>query len=236
MKELLIVANWKMNKSAVEIREWFGEFSLSNYYNTKIVICPAFPYLSLTRELISQKGSSCLKLGAQNVSAFEEGACTGEVSGRQLKDLGVEYVIVGHSERRQNFGETDEQILRKIELCQKYNLKPIICVSNLKEAESLKQAPGSKLQDSKFKFQVLAYEPLFAVGTGKPDTPENAQEVALAIKGILGEDIRVLYGGSANRENAQSFTKQRNIAGLLIGTASLEASEFIEIIKACSLF
>ena len=228
MEKTLIVANWKENKTVQEASKWLEGFSSS--INNKqlainnVVICPSFVVLpTMARELSKLEN---IKLGAQDVSKFEEGQYTGEVSAKMLKDF-VDYVIVGHSERRKYFGETDGDVNRKIEQCLKHNLMPVVCVSTTQELSSLSSELSSDHD------LLVAYEPLFAVGTGTPDTPKNANDFALKVKTEVGRDVRVLYGGSVSAENVRSFVSQSDISGVLVGQASLEAEEFARIIADC---
>jgi len=225
MEKTLIVANWKENLTATQMESWVAEFSIFNFQfsnETRVVICPSFVLISVLKSQVSSIQHQ-VYLGAQDVSKFEEGQYTGEVSAKMLKDF-VSYVIIGHSERRKCFGETDGDVAKKSILALKHGLIPIVCVSNLEQV--------SKCQGVKVSKTIFAYEPLFAVGTGTPDTPENAQEFAEKIKSAVGQDVRVLYGGSVNAENVKSFVSQPDIDGVLVGQASLEAEEFGRIIKS----
>lgn len=219
MKKLFIIANWKSNKTETEAKQWFAEFSIFNFQfsneEKEIILCPSFTLLSGIKSLIISNKLS-IKLGAQNVSSFENGAYTGEVNSEQIKDF-VDYVIIGHSERRENFLETDEIISRKVEMAKKHNLIPIFCV----QAEKTNIPEGVK---------IVAYEPVFAIGTGNPDTPGNADKIAAKIKEKNKIDY-VLYGGSVNATNVHSFTQMPNINGVLVGGSSLDPKEFLEIIK-----
>lgn len=280
-KEILIVANWKMNKTQEEIGQWLKEFAAnlgqikgerlagiksktSHLPPITIFLTPPLPYLNFISLVIGHLHlSSIIELAGQNVSQFEKGSYTGEISAFQLKDLECLAVIVGHSERRRYFHETDRDIAKKTLLSLKYGLLPIVCVSKMEEVESLKklilrtpplsriESPPSQKQPSVqtpplpisnpsptviFSKIAIVYEPLFAIGSGKPDTPEDAQKMALEIKKILGEDTKVLYGGSADSKNAANFLKQPDIEGLLVGTASLDPKKFSAIIeKAASV-
>ncbi len=225
MEKTLIVANWKEHKTNSEARGWVEVLSSKLKVKSEkleVVVCPSFVLIPDLHSQLSILNFE-LSLGAQDVSKFEEGQYTGEVSTKILKDF-VDYVIVGHSERRKHFGETDEDVALKIEQCLKHELAPIVCVSNLEQV--------SKCQSVKVSKTIFAYEPLFAVGTGEPDTPENAQEFAGKIKGKLGKNVRVLYGGSVNSENVKLFVNQPDIDGVLVGQASLDAEEFGRIIKS----
>ncbi len=229
MKKLFIIANWKSNKTSLETKDWFQ--GISNFQfpisNKEIILCPAFTLLSNLKSYIVNPPAgeaghkSSLKLGAQDISPFESGAYTGEVSAKQIKEF-ADYVIVGHSERRQHFHETEEIIIKKLEMAQKYQIKPIFCISDISQIHNSSFiVPKSNI--------IIAYEPLSAIGSGQADTPENASNIASQIKKIVGE-IPVLYGGSVTSENVASFTKTPYIDGVLVGNASLDAQEFLTII------
>lgn len=206
-----IIANWKSNKTIAQARDWLGQ--ITNTSNKKIIVCPSFTALSQVKLLITNYQLP-IKLGAQDISQYEKGEYTGAVNGQQLKEL-VDYVIVGHSERRQYFGDNGEVLIRKVDMAKKYNLTPIFCIQN-KEADI---PEGVK---------IVAYEPTIAIGTGFPDTPEDADGIASEIK--KGRDLVVLYGGSVTSLNVKNFTKMPNLDGVLVGGASLDAEEFAKII------
>jgi len=199
----LIVANWKMNPGSLP--EAKKLFSLTK---KRAVICPPFVYLAHLRAN-----------GAQDCFWEEKGAYTGEISPQMLKRLGVKYVIVGHSERRKYQKETDKIIEKKLRAVLRAGLKPILCL------DKISQLP----KDIKRGF-VVAYEPLFAIGTGKACSPERAERMRRAIKKKVG--VPVLYGGSVNSKNARDYIKKARFDGLLVGGASLKAKEFIDIIEA----
>lgn len=214
----LIVANWKMNlTSLVEARRIFYSIKQGskNVKGVKVVICPPFQYLSF------------IKSGAQNLFYEERGAYTGEISPLMLKDMGVKYVIVGHSERRKYFRETDEMINKKLKAALKTGLKPILCVDKISQIKKYLKGISKK----ELKNLVLAYEPLFAIGTGKPCSIERARKMNFSIKKILGKRMLVLYGGSVNSQNARGFIKEAGFHGLLVGGVSLRPKEFVDIIK-----
>ena len=252
MEKTLIVANWKENFTASEAERWADELNkelrmsasgdssnLKNKGETEVVVCPPFVLIPVLKSQVSSlppdspqrrlprggRGKFQVHLGAQDVSKFEEGQYTGEVSAKMLKDF-VKHVIVGHSERRKYFGEMDEDVELKIEQCLKHNLIPIVCVNNLEQVPKCQSAKVPKET-------IFAYEPLFAVGTDTPDTPENAQKFAEKIKGEVGQDVRLLYGGSVNAENVKLFVSRPDIDGVLVGQASLDAAEFAKIVKGC---
>lgn len=227
MKKLFIIANWKSNKTISDTEKWLHDFSDGfsktniKFDDKKVIIAPAYTALEHANYC---SGNLNLALGfaAQDVSMFEEGAYTGEVSARQVKEL-AEFVLVGHSERRKNFEESDDIINQKIQQSLKHNLTPILCVSDIKQ-----------IHNSKFMIHnsnlIVSYEPLFAIGSGNPDTPENADKMCQGIKNILGE-VPTLYGGSVNKNNIKSFTNMLNIDGALVGQASLDPLEFLGIVK-----
>lgn len=220
MDKLLIVANIKSYKTENEAKEWLENFKKIKEFeqsldSKKIIICPSFTLLSLFNSYISNN-SLPVKIGAQNVSPFDEGAYTGEVNAKQIKDF-AEFVLIGHSERRNNFGETDAMLSKKTELSLKYGLTPIFLVQ---EKDNL--IPQG--------IEIIAYEPVFAIGSGNPDTPENADQIASAIKS-KNNNYKILYGGSVTSENVKSFTSMSNINGVLVGGASLNPEEVIKIIQ-----
>ena len=203
----LIIANWKMNPQ--NLRE--AKLLFDKVKKTKAVICPPFIYLS------DLKAN-----GAQDVFWQEKGAFTGEISPLMLKGLGVKYVIIGHSERRKYFKETNEMVNQKLKAALRAGLKPILCI------DKISQIPKN------IKGLIIAYEPLFAIGTGKACSSERAKKMRLAIKKITGANIPILYGGSVDSQNAKDYIKKAGFQGLLVGSASLKPKEFIDIIKkAC---
>lgn len=217
MDSLFIVANLKSNKTYDEAKSWleaFKNIDKSLLEEKKIIVCPSFTLLGLFKSFFSDNNLK-VSLGAQSVSSLDEGAHTGEVNAKQIKDF-ADYVIIGHSEERKLLNESDETLTQKVNLSIKYGLTPIFCVQG--EDTFIPQGVS-----------IVAYEPVFAIGSGNPDTPENANEIALSVK-QKGDD-RVLYGGSVTNENVDSFTSQPNLSGVLVGGASLEAEEFIKIIQ-----
>ncbi len=220
MDKLLIVANLKSYKTENEAKEWLENFKKIKEFeqsldNKEIIVCPPFQLLFMFSSYAIDKSLS-IKIGAQNVSPFDEGAYTGEVNAKQIKDF-AEFVLVGHSERRNNFGETDDMLSKKTELSLKYGLTPIFLVQ---EKDNL--IPQE--------IEIIAYEPVFAIGSGNPDTPKNADQIASAIKS-KNNTYQILYGGSVTSENVKNFTSMPNINGVLVGGASLDSEEFIKIIQ-----
>lgn len=218
MKRKLIVANWKSNITNFQAKNWLDAFKINDLGITgkEVIICPSFTLLpSVSSEAKSEKLE--IKIGAQDISPFDEGAYTGEINGKQIKEF-ADYVLIGHSERRQYFKEDNETLNRKVIMAIKYNLMPIFCVQN----ENTPIPTGVK---------IVTYEPVSAIGTGNPDTPDNAEQVATAIKSFNKEIAQVLYGGSVTSNNINSFTKMSNINGVLVGGASLDPTEFLKIIK-----
>lgn len=218
MKNIWIIANWKSNKTIAEALDWVSKVGpeIPKKDNLKVVVCPTFSCLSEVKKAI-QVGNFPLMVGAQDLSPFGVGAYTGEEAAVYLKKF-VEIAIVGHSERRQNFLETDEMVVKKTEQAMQNNITALVCV----------QGFNTPVPED---CRLVAYEPIFAIGTGNPDTPESADRVAQSLKQKYGEDLQVLYGGSVTSENIKSFTDQENINGVLIGKASLDAEEFIKIVK-----
>lgn len=218
-KNLWIIANWKSNKDISEALEWIDQVgpSLEKKDNIKIVVCPEFNVLNEVKKAISV-GNYPLILGAQDLSPFPAGAYTGEESAKSLAYL-INLVILGHSERRQNFGEDDQLVAKKVTQALSNNIIPLVCV----QSDQTPVPEGCRL---------VAYEPIFAIGTGNPDTPENAEVVAKSLKQKYGQDLEVLYGGSVDSQNIELFLGQGDISGVLIGKASLDTVEFIKIVKA----
>lgn len=243
----LIVANWKMNPSSLtEVKQLFNSVvrGLRNIRNAEVVICPPFLYISNLKSQISN-----LKLGSQDCFWEQAGAYTGEVSPIMLKDLGCQYVIVGHSERRKYFNEIDEMVNKKIKAALKVKLNPILCIGEIQEERNqgkvesvLKReiALGLKnISAANLPKIVIAYEPIWAIGTGNSCDVEEAQKMGLFIKKIISQiygsavskKIRIIYGGSVNSKNAGEYIKEAGFQGLLVGGASLDAKEFIKIVK-----
>ncbi len=250
MREKLIVANWKMYKTPAETKEFMQHFpaELKEISGIEIVICPPFTSLAVLAALLE---NTPLSLGAQNMYWEREGAYTGEISPPMLNEIGAKYVIVGHSERRKYFAENDLLIHKKTAAALNYGLIPILCLGeNLEERGAKKTEkvlkeqlfgalstinPGDKLQKI-----VLAYEPVWAIGTGTPAGEDEATGVAAYLRSLLhkkwgaavAEKVRILYGGSVNKENITAFTGKGDLDGALVGGASLRGDSFAGLIKA----
>lgn len=218
MKKPFIVANWKMNPASLKEAEvLFNSVGkgIEKIKNIEVVICPPFVYLGASA---FAKGYGGLAFGSQDVFWEDSGAFTGEVSALMLKELGVKYVIIGHSERRKHFKETNEMIEKKLQAALRVGLKPILCI------DKISQIPQN------IKNTIIAYEPLFAIGTGKACSEQKARKMRVAINKIA-KKAPVLYGGSVNAKNAKNYIKEAGFQGLLVGGASLKPKEFIDIIK-----
>ena len=214
---MYIIANWKSNKTIKEALTWLEEVGpkIPREQSLKVVVCPQFTDLAEVKKAILVNNYPIL-VGAQDLSPFPEGSFTGEEAASLLKEF-VDFAILGHSERRTNFSETDEMVSDKVNQALENNITPLVCVQD--ESTSIPE-----------KCKLVAYEPTFAIGTGNPDTPENAESVAQKIIS-RNSDLEILYGGSVNKENCKAFLLQENIKGLLIGKASLDPKEFLEIIQ-----
>lgn len=219
MKKIYIIANWKSNKTIYQTDRWFRTINnlpvTFNEEEKKIIVCAPFTLLPKIKEL-TVNCQLPIVAGGQDISQFDEGAYTGEVNGKQIKEF-AEFVIIGHSERRKNFLESDEILFRKAEMAKQYGLTPIFCVQG-------KETPIPS------KSTFVAYEPIDAIGTGHPDTAENAEDVASFFKNNHKAQY-VLYGGSITSKNVKEFTKKSSIDGVLVGGASLDPQEFYEIIQ-----
>ena len=247
MKKLFIVANWKMNGSK-KFNEQLVNYIKHKVYenpNIEVIICPPFTYLTQILEL----KTSIIKIGAQNISESQDGAFTGEISGSMLQDMNIDYVIIGHSERRQMFNDTNNIIAQKFELAHQNNLIPILCVGEslnerktgqtLSVVESQIKSVIESTHIELFTKSIIAYEPVWAIGTGETASPEQAEEVHSNIRSIIEEydsniatSVPILYGGSVNGANSKDLFTMVNINGGLIGGASLNGEDFIEIYQA----
>lgn len=227
----IIVANWKLNPSSQKEAEQLFDAvkeGVKDLESAKVIICPPYVYLSLLKGLT---------LGSQNVSYQEKGAFTGQVSALMLKDLGVEYVIIGHSEARQYLAEKNEDINKKIKECLEEGLKIIFCIGE-QDGEDKETVLKQQIEEgldgvSDVENIIVAYEPVWAIGTGKNCSIEETKSSVALIKKLLGQiSIKILYGGSVNAENASGYLNEADVDGLLVGGASLKAEEFIKIVAS----
>lgn len=247
MRKKIIAGNWKMNKTAKEAVTLVNELKEKvNGADADVVVCPTFT--SLASVIEATKGTN-IKVGAQNIHWADNGAFTGEISGEMLKEVGVEYVIIGHSERRQYFGETDETVNNRLKAALKYELKPIVCVGELLSErengttnEVLERQTVGALKDipaDAVSKMVIAYEPVWAIGTGKTASSTDANDACKFIRSVVGklynkevaENVRIQYGGSVKASNARELFTTSDIDGGLVGGASLKAEEFGNIVK-----
>jgi triosephosphate isomerase len=245
MRKPLVAGNWKMHGSRAENAALVGGLLdlLKAEWRAEVLVCPPFPYLMETGRLLKDSG---VELGAQSVCAEAQGAFTGEVSAAMLRDAGCRYVLVGHSERRQIYGESDVLVARKFVAAQSQGLVPVLCVGETLEEREAGQTPAvvARQLDAVLAVSgvgslgqaVIAYEPVWAIGTGRTATPDQAQEVhamirakAAALDATIGGSVRILYGGSVKASNAQELFAMPDIDGGLVGGASLKADEFARI-------
>ncbi len=250
MRDYLVAGNWKMNGSNAANAELVAGIiaDAPGGSGFSLLVCPPFPYLAA---VAAQARGSSVKVGAQNVSEHDKGAYTGEVAPSMLRDVGCEYVIVGHSERRSLYGETSAQVAAKFVAAQAAGLMPILCVGETLEerqsgtTEAVVDEQLNAVIDATgieaFAKAVIAYEPVWAIGTGMTATPEQAQEVHRHIRARLAAldeniaaGVQILYGGSMKGENAPGLLAQPDIDGGLIGGASLKAADFLAIASAAA--
>ena len=244
MDKIFIAANWKMNGNS-QFNTQLIETINQNVHENKtieVIICPPFPYI----DQVNRLKSPFIKIGGHNISEYENGAFTGEVSASILQDMKIDYVIIGHSERRQIFNETNTILSQKFNLAHQYNLIPILCVGEtlderkndqtIRVIETQIQSIIENTDTSLFANSIIAYEPVWAIGTGETASPEMVEEVHFNIRKILAEyklecatSIPILYGGSVNSNNCKALLEMDNINGALIGGASLNSLEFIKI-------
>lgn len=250
MHSKIVAGNWKMNKTFQEaedltekITEALERIPLGK---VEVVLCPPAPYLEMVLDLTDE---THVAVGAQNVNDHDYGAYTGEISAPMLRSMEIEYCIVGHSERRKYYHESDELLTRKMDELLKYDIIPIFCCGELlteREADRYQEVVRIQLEqgvfhldETDFRKVVIAYEPVWAIGTGVNATPEQAQEMHAYIRQLIetrynpkaAEDAIILYGGSCNAQNARSLFSQPDIDGGLIGGASLKADEFVSIVQ-----
>ncbi len=247
MRKPIIAGNWKMNNTIKESKDLIESLKpLVVDSNVEVVICPS--YLSIEGALELTKGTS-IKVGAQNMHYEENGAYTGEVSGEMLKELGIEYIIIGHSERRQYYNETDETVNKKVIKALKLKLNPIVCVGETieeRENNKAKEVVTSQvknalkgLSNEEIASLVIAYEPIWAIGTGKTASSDDANEVCGWIREEVrefsdektSEEVRIQYGGSVKPGNIKELMAKPHIDGALVGGASLKADQFAPLVN-----
>ena len=248
MRQVMVAGNWKMNGSSESVKELMAAIKdgLASVTKAELVVCPPAVYIP---RVSGAADGTAVKVGSQNVCDEDKGAFTGEISADMLKDAGCEYAIVGHSERRALYGESDELVARRFAAARRNGIKPIFCIGeSLEEREAgVTNDVCSRQIDAVIALEgvaaladgVIAYEPVWAIGTGKTASPEQAQEVHAFIRGkiaALNADVaaglRILYGGSMNPANAKDLISQPDIDGGLIGGASLNAKDFLAIAQA----
>lgn len=246
MRRKVIAGNWKMNKSPKDVEEFMERFpGLVSDTENEVILC--VPFIDLCKAVKLSKGTN-VKIGAQNMHFKDSGAYTGEISPKMLNDLNVEYVIIGHSERREYFNETDETVNLKIKAALTHDLKPIVCVGETleqREAGITKEFVTGQVRNAlkeitedELKKIIIAYEPIWAIGTGKTASKEDANEVCKwireelrALYGNVADEIIIQYGGSVKSSNAKDLFEMSDIDGGLVGGASLEPEEFSKIVK-----
>ncbi len=250
MRRFLIAGNWKMNSttsSAEELTKGLVNGVDLKESNVEVLVCPPFPYLSQVKGLVN---GSPIQLGAQNAYFESQGAFTGEVAADMLTDIGCSHVILGHSERRHVLGETDEIINKKTQTCLKQGLTVVLCVGELLEDREANQTESvletqmkgglAGVEAGSMAKIVIAYEPVWAIGTGKTASPEQAEAAHLFLRNWISENyntdvseqMQILYGGSVKGSNANELLSQANVDGALVGGASLKADQFLPIIEA----
>ncbi|TWI60023.1 triose-phosphate isomerase [Halalkalibacter nanhaiisediminis] len=248
MRKPIIAGNWKMNKTLGEAKQFVQEVKGSIPANSEVDAVVCSPALFL-ESLVSETSGTDLKIGAQNVHFEENGAFTGEISPVALADMKVDYVIIGHSERREMFAETDETVNKKVHAAFKHNLVPIMCCGETdEEREAGKTNDVVKVQveaglagltDEQVKNTVIAYEPIWAIGTGKSSSASDANEVCAYIRKVVAEAfsteaadaVRIQYGGSVKPANIKEYMAQSDIDGALVGGASLEPASFLALLE-----
>jgi triosephosphate isomerase len=252
MRQKIVAGNWKMNKTFEEADDLLFDITkrMENLpSDIQLIVCPPSVYLELATDIV-EEDDIALKVGAQNVSQFENGAYTGEVSAAMLSSMNMDYCIIGHSERRKYFNETHDMLTQKLNRLLEYGIQPIFCCGEvLEERESGKHfdVVKAQIEDSVFHLNdqemsnvVIAYEPVWAIGTGKTASSAQAQEMHAFIRGLikekygeeLADEVSILYGGSCNPGNAQELFANPDVDGGLIGGAALKADDFIKIAQS----
>lgn len=252
MRTKIVAGNWKMNKTFGEADDLINDIIVlldekGKPEEVEVIICPPFPYLELAGDITED---SSVFVGAQNVSRYDSGAYTGEVSASMLRSMHIDFAIIGHSERRKYFGETDEELFAKVQAALKQDIAPIFCCGELleeRQADKHFDVVRQQLEETIFKLDaedfarvIIAYEPVWAIGTGVNATSEQAQEMHVYIRdlvwhkyGAQAADAKtILYGGSCNSKNAKELFSMPDVDGGLIGGASLKADEFVQIVHA----
>ncbi|MFD2922640.1 triose-phosphate isomerase [Halobacillus naozhouensis] len=249
MRKQVIAGNWKMNKTHTEANEFVQatKHEVPSASEVESIVCAPFPFL---QKMVEETNGSSLKVGAQNMHFEESGAFTGEVSPVMLKELGVTYVVLGHSERREIFEETDEVVNKKVHAAFNHGLTPIVCVGETLEQREADQTMDHVESQVKKALEgltveqiadtIIAYEPIWAIGTGRTATSEQANEVCTHIRKVVGEfanteaaeAVRIQYGGSVKPANVDELLSQSDIDGALVGGASLEADSFLKLVEA----
>ncbi|HEX8068009.1 MAG TPA: triose-phosphate isomerase [Thermoleophilaceae bacterium] len=239
-----VAGNWKMHKTVADAEQYVGKLlGQLGVGRVEVGLCVPFTALAATRRAV---GDSGVKVAAQNMHQAAEGAFTGEVSAAMLVELGVDGVVLGHSERRRDFGETDRALQEKVPAALAAGLEPILCVGELEEEREAGETQRKlrhqvqealeRVADERLAEVVIAYEPIWAIGTGRTATPEQAQEAIAFIRALVGDrskeaaaGVRILYGGSVNAENAPEIMAQPDVDGALVGGASLDPAELARI-------
>ena len=252
MRKKIVAANWKMNMTQAEAKSFVSTFLLEVEESREVEIVIVPPFTAIAAVNAALENAQHVKVGAQNMYWERSGAFTGEISPAMLRDLFVRYVVLGHSERRTLFGETDEIVNRKVQSAHEAMLRPIVCVGESlaqREAGEVEKVLSSQLKGSlaglgskELHETVIAYEPVWAIGTGKTASADQAQEAHAFIRRVLGEisdeataeKIRIQYGGSVKPDNAQTLMSQPDIDGALVGGASLEPRSFAQIVRGAA--
>ena len=254
MRKKIVAGNWKMNKTFEEAgiltSELMGMVGDETKGNVRVVLCVPFPYLASIKNQLGK--NTRIDVGAQNCSEHEAGAYTGEVSAAMLRSIGIPYVILGHSERRQYFKEDGKLLAKKIDIALKYGLTPIFCCGeplDVREKNEHEKLVKEQIKEALFHLDaesiqklVIAYEPVWAIGTGKTASAQQAQEMHAVIRkhlaskyeSTVADNISILYGGSVNAANAKELFASADVDGGLVGGASLKSREFTDIVKAMS--
>ena len=250
MRQPMVAGNWKMNGSSDSVKELIAgiKAGMASVNKAEVVVCPPAVYIPVVS---GASDGSAIKVGSQNICDADKGAFTGEISGEMLKDIGCEYAIIGHSERRALYAESDELVAKRFAAARRHGIKPLFCIGEtLEERESgITNDVCSRQIDAVIALEgvealadgVIAYEPVWAIGTGKTASPEQAQEVHAFIRGKIAalnadvaDGLRILYGGSMNPANAKELIGQPDIDGGLIGGASLKPEDFLAICTAAN--